>query len=109
MGIAAEAVQERRLASPRLTAALALFGLSVALFCAFAAYVLVRQADDRQQIERRGALLSAISDLRASGANVAALDPQLIRGLERTAGLKDLRFETDPVPGDRESQPVVGA
>ena len=33
--------------------------------------------------------------------------PRHIKGMERTAGLKDLRFETEPVAGDREIQSVL--
>ncbi len=97
----------RRLATPRLIATLALFALCAAFFCAIAGMVLVRQADDRQELERRAALLGAIADIRISGTDVSALDPQIVRGLERTAGLKDLRFESEPVAGDREIQSVL--
>ena len=97
----------RRLATPRLVATLALFVLSATFFCAIVGFVLVRQADDRQGLERRAALLGAIEDIRNSGADFAALDPRHIRGIERTAGLKDLRFETEPVAGDREIQSVL--
>ncbi len=99
----------RRVVTPRLIATLALFVISTTLFCAIVSYVLVRQADDRQAVERRGALLGAVQDIRASGADFARLDAGLIRGLERTAGLKDLRFETEPAGGGREIQSVVDA
>ena len=69
----------------------------------------MRQADDRQAFERRGALLGAVQDIRATGADFAKLDAGLIRGLERTAGLKDLRFETEPAGGGREIQSVLDA
>ena len=58
-------------------------------------------------IERRAALLGAIEDIRGSGADFSALDARHIKGMERTAGLKDLRFETEPVAGDREIQSVL--
>lgn len=93
-------VPARRQATLRLITALALFVLTATAFCAIAGTVLVRQADDRQETERRTALLSAIDDIRASGANISALDPAVVRGLERTAGLKDLRFESEPAAAD---------
>ena len=104
MSVAAPA---RRLWTPRLVATLALFVVSATFFCAIVAYALVRQADDRQGLERRAALLGAIEDIRSSGAHFAALDPRHIKGMERTAGLKDLRFENAPVAGDREIQSVL--
>jgi diguanylate cyclase (GGDEF)-like protein len=104
MSVAAPA---RRLWTPRLVATLALFVVSATFFCAMVAYALVRQADDRQGLERRAALLGAIEDVRSSGADFARLDPRHIKGMERTAGLKDLRFEPEPVAGDREIQSVL--
>ncbi len=100
-------VQPRRRATPRLVATLALFVLTLALFCGIVGTVLVQKADDRQELERRTALLGAVEDLRSSGADFSSLDPRAIRGIERTAGLKDLRFETEPVVGDRDVQSVL--
>ncbi len=97
----------RRLFTPRLIATLALFVVSATTFCTIVGYVLVRQADDRQALERRGALTGAMQEIRASGADFSRLDPKLIRSLERTAGLKDLRFETEPAAGRREMQSVL--
>src|SRR5688572_13401659 len=102
-----QSAPRRRVATPRLIAMLALFVLSATFFCTIVGYVLVHQADDRQEIERRNALLGAVEDIRASGADLSQLDPKLIRGMERTVGLKDLRFETEPVAGTREIQSVV--
>src|SRR3954469_17952858 len=97
----------RRLWTPRLVATLALFVVSAAFFSGMAGYALVGQADDRQGLERRAALLGAIDDIRSSGADFSKLDARHIKGMERTAGLKDLRFETEPVTGDREVQFVL--
>ena len=107
VAIANQPAPRRRLWTPRLVATLALFVLSATFFCAIVGSTLVRQADDRQGLERRTALLGAIEDIRNSGADFSALDPRHIKGMERTAGLKDLRFETEPVAGDREVQSVI--
>jgi diguanylate cyclase (GGDEF)-like protein len=98
----------RRLFTPKLIATLAMFVVSAAAFCAMVGYVLVRQTDDRQALERRGALLGTVQDIRAAGTDLSSLDPALIQGLERMTGLKDLRFETDPAIGTaREVQSVL--
>src|SRR6185295_7793650 len=97
----------RRLAAPRLVALLGLFVLSAAFFCAIAGYTMVRQADERQALERRAVLLSAIADVRNTGVNFAAIEPRHLSYIERVAGLKDLRFEAEPVAGDREVQSVL--
>jgi len=104
MSVAAPA---RRLWTPRLVATLALFVISATFFSVIVGYALVGQADDRQSLERRAALLGAIEDIRGSGADFSALDARHIKGIERTAGLKDLRFETEPVAADREVQSVL--
>ena len=96
-----------RLWTPRLVATLAFFVLTATFFSAIVGYALVHQADERQGLERRAALLGAIEDIRNSGADFAALDPRHIKGMERTAGLRNLRFETEPVAGDREVQSVL--
>ena len=102
-----QAPPARRVATPRLVGMLALFVLSTVIFCVLAGYALVRQADDRQALERRAVLTGAIEDIRSSGAKFSALDPAVFRGLERTIGLKNLRFESEPVLGDHEIQSVV--
>ena len=100
---------KRRLWTPRLVATLALFVVSAAFFCAIVGNALVHQVDERQGLERRAALLGAIEDLRNSGADFHKLDPRRIHAIERTAGLKDLRFENEPVEADREVQSVLDA
>src|SRR4029079_10569395 len=101
----------RRLWTPRLVATLALFVVSAAFFSAIAGYALVGQADDRQGLERRAALLGAIDDIRSSGADFTRLDARHIKGMERTAGLRDLRYEVDPQlsnqSGSRDVQSVL--
>lgn len=99
----------RRLWTPRLIATLALFVVSAVFFCAIIGYALVRQADERIGLERRAALLSAIQDVRHSGADFRALDPRHVGAIERIAGLKGLRFETEPIESDREIQSVLDA
>ena len=97
----------RRLWTPRLVATLALFVVSAAFFCAIVGNALVHQADERQGLERRAALLDAIQEVRNSGTDFAKLDARRIRSVERTAGLKGLRFETEPTEDDREMQSVL--
>ena len=67
---------KRRVWTPRLVATLALFVVSAAFFCAIVGNALVHQVDERQDLERRAALLGAIEDLRTQvnpdSSNVAA-------------------------------------
>ena len=96
-----------RLATPRLIVTLGLFALSATFFCAIIGYLLVSRMDERQELERRVQLVSAIADIRAAGAEVSELDQQFLQGLERTYGLKSLRFEAELAPGPREVQPAL--
>jgi len=71
---------------------LALFVLCVSFFSAIVGYTQVSEVDSSRALERRGALLGAIEDIRRSGADFSALDRRHIKDMERTIGLKDLRF-----------------
>src|SRR4029077_9942961 len=94
-------------ATPRLIATLGLLALSATFFCVIIGYLLVHRVDDSQQVERRIQLVGAIEDIRASGADISELGPQFLLALERTIGLKDLRFETELAAGTREIQPAL--
>lgn len=85
----------------RLIATLALFVLSATLLCGVVAYVVASNADDQQASERRAALQTGIDDYRAAGGDFVHIDPAIIRSLERAAGLKDLRFETELAVSNR--------
>ena len=52
---------------------------------------------------------TAIEDIRNAGGNFTRLEPRQFKYIERTAALKDLRFETEPVEDDREVQSVLDA
>ena len=97
----------RRLWTPRLVATLALFVVSAAFFCAVVGYALVRQADEREAMERRTAMLTAIQDIRNAGADFTKLEPRQFKYIERTAGLKNLRFGTELIEDHREMQSVL--
>src|ERR1700680_4484303 len=99
--------QTRGLATPRLVVTLGLFALSATFFCAIVGYLLVTRIDERQEVQRRVELVGAIADVRAMGAELSELDPQFLQGLERTFGLKDLRFEAELAAGTREVQPAL--
>jgi diguanylate cyclase (GGDEF)-like protein len=93
----------------RLIAPLAvLVGVAIVV-CAGLAYVLARQADDYIEAEHRQALVGAVEALQAVSPDLARLEPKLIHVLERASGLKELKFETEPVGGWREVQSMLDA
>jgi diguanylate cyclase (GGDEF)-like protein len=83
---------------------LALFLIAATLFCAVAVSVVIRQADERHDIDRRRALQGTIAELGMGSLDV---EPSLLGNLEQTWGLKGLRFETEPDIRSRDSQPVL--
>jgi len=95
--------------TPGLVGSFGLFVLCTTLFCVFAASVLLQQADEGRQVERRAALHGAIEAIRTAGIDFSALPEQRVRDIARIAGLKDLRFETGPAAAGRELQPVLNA
>src|SRR5262245_35439304 len=93
-----------RRAIARLIAPFALLVVGATFFCAIAVSMVARETDERQETERRVALQRAIDDIRSTGSSI--LDQRLLRGLERTWGLKDLRFDFEPTE-HREVQSVI--
>jgi diguanylate cyclase (GGDEF)-like protein len=91
----------------RLIAPLAVLVIAAIVVCTGLAYVLARQADDYLEAHHRQALAGAVEALQAVSPDLARVEPKLIRVLERASGLKELRFETEPVGGEREVQPML--
>jgi diguanylate cyclase (GGDEF)-like protein len=98
---------DRRIVTPGLVGSLGLFALCAAFFCIFVASILLQQADESRQIERRAALHGAIEAIRSAGIDFSELEPARVRDIERIAGLKDLRFEAAPSEAGRELQSVL--
>ena len=86
----------------RIIAPLAFLVVATIIVSIGLGYMLARQADDHLEAEHRQALSGAIEALQAVTPNFARVEPRLIQVLERASGLKALKFETDPVSGERE-------
>jgi diguanylate cyclase (GGDEF)-like protein len=94
---------------PRLIGPLALLVLIATIACSVLAFVLARQADDHREAQHRQALRSAIEALQAVSPDLSQVEPKLILILERASGLKDLKFNEDPPPGDHEVLSLIDA
>jgi len=90
---------------------LAFCGLTVAAMLAGTGvgYRLARQSDERALFEQHAALRSAISEFRAPVVRSREIDPRLMHMAEQIAGVKNIKFKTDPDTSDHEMQPVVNA
>src|SRR5262249_24950645 len=86
----------------RVIAPLALLILIATLICTGFGYILAWQADDAQEAEHRQSLAAAVETLRAASPDRVRGDPDSVHTLERMSGLKGLRFETEPVRGNRD-------
>jgi diguanylate cyclase (GGDEF)-like protein len=91
----------------RIISSLALFIVIAIIVCLGLAYVLAQQADDYLEAEHRQALSGAVQALQAVSPDLAKVEPELIRVLERASGLKELRFESEPVAGSRQVQSML--
>jgi diguanylate cyclase (GGDEF)-like protein len=91
----------------RIIAPLAFLVVATIIVSTGLGYMLARQADDHLEAEHRQALSGAIEALQAVTPNFARVEPRLIQVLERASGLKALKFETDPVSGEREAQSML--
>ena len=92
----------------RATVLSAIAGAAIAFLSVAGGYHLARQSDVAAADSARVALQSAIAGFRALFGNGKEVDPRFIRMIERGVGIKDARFEVEPLSG-REAQPVVNA
>jgi hypothetical protein len=65
------------------------------------------ESDEHLTLEQHAALRNAISVLQPSLLKSGDADPRLIRTAEQIAGVKNIKFTSDPDTTDREMQPVV--
>jgi diguanylate cyclase (GGDEF)-like protein len=93
--------------SSALVAALAVLAVGLAAAATVVAYDIARRSDARLWAEQRAALRDALGEFRPLFDGTSGIDPRFVRMVEQSAGLQGLRFETDPVPGEREIQPVT--
>src|SRR5262245_58439580 len=85
----------------------ALVVLVATIVCAVLGLAVAWQADDKLEGANRKSLRGAIEVLQVLSPDVSRLDPALIRALERSSGLKDLRFDHDPPGNGREMQSLL--
>jgi len=93
----------------RLIVVLAVFAMGATMLIAGIGYGLARQSDEQLWLEQRASLRNAIAEFRTLFGQSEAIDPRFVRIVEQSAGLKDLKFETDPSLSEREMQPVIDA
>jgi diguanylate cyclase (GGDEF)-like protein len=98
---------KRMLSASQWIVVLAVLALGATLLAGAMGYGLAQQSDRRLWAEQRSSLRNAIGEFRSLFGKSDGVDPRLVRVVEQSAGLKDLKFETDPAPDGREMQPVM--
>jgi hypothetical protein len=101
--------RSRQTVAMRLITPAAALVIAAILGCAALAYLLAKEADDYLESEHRQALAGAVEALQAVSPDLSRVEPQLIHVLERASGLKDLRFENEPVEASRKLQSMLDA
>jgi diguanylate cyclase (GGDEF)-like protein len=91
-----------------IIAGLAVLAMGLSFAAAVAVYGFAERSDQHQWVEQREALRNAVGEFRQLFAG-GEVDPRFVRMVEQSARLQDLKFESDPPPGEREMQPVVDA
>jgi diguanylate cyclase (GGDEF)-like protein len=97
----------RMLSASQLIVVLATLALAVTFLGGVIGYGTARQSDERLWSEQRASLRNAIGEFRNLFGKSDRIDPRFIHVVEQSTGLKNLKFETDPPPGEREMQPVM--
>ncbi len=97
----------RMLSASQAIVVLAVLALGATLLAGAVGYGLAQQSDEHLWAEQRASLRNAIGEIRAWIGKSDAIDPRFVRVVEQSAGLKDLKYESDPPPSEREMQPVM--
>jgi diguanylate cyclase (GGDEF)-like protein len=95
------------LSASRLIVLFAVLAIGATLGCAVVGYVLAQRSDARLWSEQHAALRNAIAEFPRMLAEPGAIDQRFLRLVEQSARLKDLKFQSDPLPGRREMQPAL--
>jgi diguanylate cyclase (GGDEF)-like protein len=100
---------QRIVAVSRLIIACAGLAVAAIVLATGVGYRLAEQSDERLAFEQHAALRNAIAEFQPSFLMAAGMDPRLIRRAEQIAGVKNIKFTSDPDKTAHEMQPVVSA
>ncbi|MGE0061229.1 MAG: putative bifunctional diguanylate cyclase/phosphodiesterase [Xanthobacteraceae bacterium] len=93
----------------RLITVIAVAGALVLLTFAVLGYVAARHHDKHDSERMRAALRAGVEDVRPLLKGDEQVDSRLIELLERSSGIPDLKFESDPGARAANAQPVLNA
>jgi diguanylate cyclase (GGDEF)-like protein len=95
------------LSASRLIAVFSFVAVAGLLAIVAIGFGLARYSDQRLSLDQHAALHHAIAEFRPLLDGSPAIDSRLMRLTGQIPGIKNLRFESNPVARDREIQPVM--
>lgn len=99
----------RVLSASQWIAVLAILAVGATMITAAVGYEMARRSDEKLWTEQRSSLRNAMAEFRGLFGRSGSIDPGFVRMVEQNAGLKDLKFETNPASSQREMQPAIDA
>ncbi|MDP2411891.1 MAG: bifunctional diguanylate cyclase/phosphodiesterase [Pseudolabrys sp.] len=99
----------RVLSASQWIAVLAIVAVGATMITAAVGYEMARRSDEKLWTEQRASLRNAMAEFRGLFGRSGSIDPGFVRMAEQNAGLKDLKFETNPASSQREMQPAIDA
>lgn len=97
---------KRLLAASRLILVFTALVVVATVLSASIGYRLAYQSDERLTFEQHVAVRNAVLELSSPSVEI---DPHIVRIVEQTAGVSNLKFESDPNTADREARPALNA
>ncbi len=100
---------KRILAASRLIIVFTALVIVATVLSASVGYRFAHQSDERLTSEQHAAVRNAVSEMRSPFSPSAEIDPHIVRIVEQTAGVNNLKFERDPNTAGRETRPAMNA
>ncbi len=100
---------KRMLTASRLILVFTAFVVVATAVSASAGYMFAHQSDERLTSEQHAAVRNAVVEMRSLFSPSVEIDPHIVRIVEQTAGVSNLKFESDPNTADREARPAMTA
>jgi diguanylate cyclase (GGDEF)-like protein len=97
------------LAASRLILVFTALVIVATVLSASVGYRLAHQSDESLTSEKHAAVRNAVLDMRSLLSPSFEIDPHIMRIVEQTAGVSNLKFESEPNTADREARPAMNA
>ncbi len=100
---------KRIITASRLILVFTAFVIVATVVSASVGYMFAHHSDERLKSEQHAAVRNAVLEMRSLLKPSVEIDPHIVRIVEQTAGVSNLKFESDPNTADREARPALNA